>query len=152
MGFEEILEEMEDILEESWKVPMGGGKSVVDVPSFEKLIRDLRLSVPREIIEANRIVDNKKQIIQEAKDRCEEIYKIAKKKVASMAEEHEIVKIAKDRETLIMKECMDHCKEISSKMRESALENLSCCEKSLLAGLEEIKKMKQDLKIVKIKV
>ena len=65
MGFEEILEEMEDILEESWKVPMGGGKSVVDVPSFEKLIRDLRLSVPREIIEANRIVDNKKQIIQE---------------------------------------------------------------------------------------
>ena len=150
MGYEEILEQMEDILEDAWRVPMAGGKSLLDVSAFSKLIRDLRLSVPREIMEANKIVKNKYQIIQDAKDKCEEVYNMARKKVLSMAEEHEIVKIAKERESSILRDCRNRCKEITSKTREETLSNLSDCEKVLLLSLEEVKKMKQGLKVIKI--
>ena len=150
MGFEDILDEMEDVLENSWKVPMSGGKSVVDISEIEKLIKDLRLSVPKEIMEANKIVESKHEIIQEAKNKCEEIYKIAKKKVTAMAEEHEIVKIAKEREACILKECKKKAIELSSKMRSDALSILDECEGNICLSLEKVKNLRKSLKVVKM--
>ncbi len=150
MGYEEVLDEMEDLLEKAWKVPMGGGKSVLDVSAFQRLIKDLRLSVPREITEANRIVNNKEQIIQDAKNKCEDVYKMARKKVSEMAEEHEIVKLAKKREADILKKCQDKCKEMATKARNESLGCISDCEKNLVLQLENMRNFKQNLKVIKI--
>lgn len=150
VGFEDILEEMEDVLENSWKVPMSGGRSVIDASEIEKLIRDLRLSVPREIVEANRIVETKHEMIQDAKRRCEEIYKIAKKKVAEMAEEHEIVKIAKEREACILRECKKKAVEISSQTRNDILSLLENCESNVSLNLDKMRNLRKNLKVVKI--
>ena len=150
VGFEDILDEMEDVLENSWKVPMSGGRSVIDVSEIEKLIQNLRLSVPREIVEANRIVEMKHEIIQEAKKKCEEIYKMAKKRVAAMAEEHEIVKIAKEREACILKECKKKAVEISSQTREDILSLLEDCESTVSLNLDKMKDLRKNLKVVKI--
>ena len=150
MGYEEVLDEMEDLLEKAWKVPMVEGKSVLDVSAFERLIRDLRLSVPREIREANKIITTKEQIIQDAKNKCEDVYKMARQKVAEMVEEHEIVRMAKTREADILKKCHDKCKNMVTNVHKELMTCISDCEQNLISQLESVKAAKQNLKVVKI--
>lgn len=150
MGYEEVLDEMEDLLEKAWKVPMVEGKSVLDVSALGRLIKDLRLSVPREIREANKIITNKEKIIQDAKNKCEDVYKMAKQKVSEMVEEHEIVILAKKREADILKKCHNRCKDMVNSVHKELMTCISDCEQSLVSQLENLKNTKQNLKIIKI--
>ena len=108
MEFESVMSTMEEILESSWRLPMTRGKVILDASEFEELIGKLRLALPEEIKEANKILEKRNIIIENAKKDCQDIYKIAKHRVAEMVEEHEIVKKAKQREAEIMKELINH--------------------------------------------
>ena len=146
MEFEKIIDKMEDILDSAWRLPMSGGRSVVDASEIEKLIQDLRLALPSEISEANRIIENKNQIIKTAKNNCEEIYRVARNKVESMVDDHEIVKLAKEREMEIARDLKERSDKMIKNSKEIIEKSLTELETVILSSMEQIKNVKKCLK------
>lgn len=149
MNFEEIIDKMEEVLESAWRLPMSGGRSVVDSVEIENLIQELKVSLPSAIAEANRIIENKEQIIKTAKNNCDEIYKVAKQKVQSMVDEHEIVRLAKKKETEIKENLVRQSKEFAANSREKISKSLDSLESSLVSTLEKIHESKKALRDIK---
>lgn len=149
MNFEEIIDKMEEVLESAWKLPMSGGRSVVDSVEIENLIQELKVSLPSAIAEANRIIENKDQIIKTAKNNCDEIYKVAKQKVQAMVDEHEIVRLAKKKEEEIKENLVKQSKEFASSSREKITNSLNALEQSLISTLEEIRASKKSIRDIR---
>lgn len=149
MNFEEIIDKMEEVLESAWRLPMSGGRSVVDSVEIENLIQELKVSLPSAIAEANRIIENKEQIIKTAKNNCDEIYKVAKQKVQSMVDEHEIVRLAKKKEAEIKENLVRQSKEFAANSREKISKSLDSLESSLVSTLEKIHESKKALRDIK---
>ena len=146
MEFESVMSTMEEILESSWKLPMTKGKVILDASEFEELIGKLRLALPEEIKEANKILEKRNIIIENAKKDCQDIYKIAKHRVAEMVEEHEIVKKAKQREAEIMKELKEKTDQFLLDSRDTIGGNLSEIETIMASGLDRVKNARKILK------
>ena len=146
MDFEEIINKMEKKLLSSWKVPMSGGRCAVDVSEMEALIDELRNCVPEELEEARKVLDRKDQIMQTAKNNCEEIYKVARQKVNAMVDDHEIVKLARQKEAEIKQKLIKNSKDMISKSNAQIEESLNRLEKSTIDVLERIRIAKSSLK------
>ena len=127
MEFDEIIEQMEDVIESAWKLPMGRGRSVVDVAEIEK-----------------------DKILQTAKENCDEIYRIAKQKVKLMVEEHEIVKLAKQRENEIIKDLKEKSENIITEAKKNIGKILDELENNTATLTEKIKSSKKELGNLKI--
>ena len=65
MKVEEILEEMENILLESGRVPFTN-KRLVEEDDMARLIDELRDAMPSQLVEAGRIVSDRQRILEEA--------------------------------------------------------------------------------------
>ena len=150
MEFDEIIEQMEDVIESAWKLPMGRGRSVVDVSEIENLIKRMRISLPQEIRESKKIIANKDKILQTAKESCDEIYRIAKQKIKIMVEEHEIVKLAKKRENDIIKDLKKKSENIINETKKNIGKILIELENNTSLLNEKIKNSKKTLEILKI--
>ncbi len=94
MGIESLLEQIEDILEES-KTTLGGGKIKVDKDSILEVVQEIRLQMPHELIQARKIANDRKEIIERANQKGEEIIADANAEAARLVEETEIIKRAK---------------------------------------------------------
>ena len=71
MNIEEILDELDDMLEEAWSLPLSGGKCVVDAERMKRCLEDIRLNMPSEIKQAKLIVTDRNDIIQTAEKQSE---------------------------------------------------------------------------------
>ena len=98
-----LLEELEDILEESKTVPFTH-KSMVDKNEILSIIREIRLKLPEEL---------RDNIISEAKKEANDIVKEAENRIISMIDEHEITKQAYEKKTEIIAEANEVYREFS---------------------------------------
>ena len=57
MDIDNLMDELEDILEASWRLPLSGGKAMVDTSEVKRILEDIRLALPREVVQAKKIVD-----------------------------------------------------------------------------------------------
>ena len=97
MNISEILEQMEDIMESAWSMPLTGGKSVVDVGQLKDLIHDIRANLPEEIRQAQALMENRQKVLDEAKQEAERIIRQAQEKADEMVQEHAITEKAQEK-------------------------------------------------------
>lgn len=64
-SIEELIEMLEDLLSDATHVPFGK-KSLVDVNKMSEVITDMRMVLPMEIQQAQKVVLDKNNIIAEA--------------------------------------------------------------------------------------
>ena len=94
MKVEECLNELEEILEESWNLPLFKGKVFVDVERIRENCDKIRSSLPEEIRQAKAIVSDRAQIISDAKAEADTIIKVAQEKARTIVSQDELVKRA----------------------------------------------------------
>ena len=68
MNYEEIIEKIEDILEEGKPSFGGGGKIKIDGDAIYDCLKELSSSIPTEIIQARKIVAERREILQAAQE------------------------------------------------------------------------------------
>ena len=73
MDFEEILNALEDLVENSWTLPMSGGRTVVDSAQILEFVKEMRLNLPEEIKRSKRIIKERDEIIARARTESEGI-------------------------------------------------------------------------------
>ena len=96
MNIDEILDNIEELLDRSWSLPLSGGRCVVDADKVRDLVDDIRLNLPSEIKQARGIVADRSEIIDNAKREAEQIVRKAEDRARALVSEEEVVKAAED--------------------------------------------------------
>lgn len=167
MGIESLLEQIEDILEES-KTTLGGGKIKVDKDAVLEVIQEIRLQMPTELIQARKIANDRKEIIAQAQQKAEDIVAEAEEDAARLVEETEITKKARAGAADIIAQAKAQSDDIIARARaeaETITENaekwsrdmrasasdfvdniMNDCDEILSAGIDEMNKSVKDIR------
>lgn len=97
MNFEEIINAMEDMVENSWSLPLSGGKSVVDSEQILEFIEDMRTALPEELKRARQIMAQRDDVINRARKEAEDIIASANAQAQKMVSAQEIYRLAQQK-------------------------------------------------------
>lgn len=145
MSIENLMDDLEDIMEASWHLPMSGGKTVIDAGEVKRILEDIRLQLPKEILQARKIIEDRTKIIEDAKQEAQNIIKVSEEKIRSMIEKSEIVKNARTSANNIISEATKQSKEMKLSANKYAQDVMKQLDEIVTSNLTEIRKARQML-------
>ncbi|HIZ55789.1 MAG TPA: ATPase [Firmicutes bacterium] len=151
MTINEILDAIEDMLEKSWGLPISGGKSVVDTNKISDLINEIRLNMPSEIKHAKMIVNDRTQIIEEARKEAETIIANAELRAKKILNEQDIVKAAQEKANEILTDAHSQSREIRNSASEFVDDMLKHTEEVFSSGLTQTRETRQKFRKMSMK-
>ena len=134
-----LLDTLEDIIENAKPVPLTQNIRVSKEDLFE-IISEIRLNLPGEIKQAQRIVHNSEKIIEEANNNANSIIRDAESKAEKMTIDHEITKRAKEEAEAIRMEAKAKAEDMRIGAIEYADQMLENTEKQIKAVLDNFSK------------
>lgn len=141
-----ILDELELLLKGSRKVPLTGGKSIVETSRFLDRVDRIRAILPEELETAKLIMAEKERIVSEACAEADQYVEHSKHHVARLVDDNEITKNAMG----VAEEIIARGEEIALQIRKDADEYadgvLSHMEIVLRKGLETVAQGRDDIK------
>jgi ElaB/YqjD/DUF883 family membrane-anchored ribosome-binding protein len=143
--FEEIIDELQEMLDEAWNLPMTGGKCVLDGDKVREKIEGLRLNFPGEIKRAKNVLDERERIIQKAKQDAANMIKEAEQKALQILNEQQIMKEAKEKSEQLLKSSTDEATRIKKVAVEFADKLLKNSEDMLEGHLATIKQARRTI-------
>lgn len=146
MDIENLIDELEDIIDVSWHLPLSGGRAVIDANDIRRTLEDIRLKLPKEILQARKIVDDRTKIIEDAKAESETMIKVSEERVKAMVNKSEIVRNAQMSANSIIAEATAKAKEIKSSANEYVEEIMKQLDQVVASNLAEIRKARQMLR------
>lgn len=146
MNVEDILEQIDDILDEAWAMPLSGGKIVVDAERIRKLIDSIRGNLPAEIRQARAIVKDRADIIETAKKESESIIRNAEERRNQILSHDEMVVQAQERANEIQAQTQKRAREMRKTAQEFADELLRHTEESLTQQVTQIRQARASLR------
>jgi len=96
LSIEDIIDEIHDLLDKAWDLPLSRGRSVVDAKKMRDLLEEIRSGLPNEIGQAQKIVTDRSDIISSAKREAESIITSAEERAKKLICEERIVNDAKE--------------------------------------------------------
>lgn len=145
MEFFNILNELEELIETSPKVPMTKRVLVDENRLLDHLDR-IRTSLPEEVRQAKWVVEEREKVIEDSRQEAMRIIQDAEKELHIRAEESEIVKKAKE----LSEQQQEHARQIATEIREGAFEYadgiLKELEENIIKILEELRAGRNELK------
>ena len=147
MEFIGLLDVLEEQIVTAPKVPMSG-KCMIAREEIIELLTALRDSVPKNIVEANYIKDERQQILDGAKKEAAAIVREAKNRFEEMVTESEVTKAATERGEVVVENAKSRAMEIREKTTDYVDKTLASVE--TLLG-EKINRIKEDRKSLRDK-
>lgn len=139
MSIEEILDQLDELIDRAWSLPLTGGRCVVDADKVRELLDDVRLNMPTEIRQAQSIVADRTEIVNTAKKEAEAIIARAEKRAAALVEEEEIVRQSRSKAVEIAQQAQQQSREMRQSAKEFVDNILKNTEESLAASMNEVK-------------
>lgn len=116
--FESLLEELDDLLEDAWRLPLSNGKIVIERDELARIVNGLHTHYPTEIARAKNLLDEREKILLKARTDSERMIKNAEMQSNKMLNEQDIIKESRR----IADEIRKSAEEESTRMRRSAIE------------------------------
>lgn len=146
MSIDKTIDDLYDILDNSWHLPISGGKVIIDSKEVRCLLEDLRLKLPKEITQAKNIVADRSKIIDDAKLESERILKATEDKARSMLNQNEIVRNSQQIANKIISDAKTSSKEIKLAANQYVDNIMKEAEQVISSRLSDIKKARQAVK------
>ena len=140
-----LLETLEDLIENSKKVPLSE-KCIIDQEEVLDLIKEIRLKLPDELKQAKWVKEERQRILVEAQNEADEIIKEAENRIISMIDEHEITRKAYEKKVEIIETANEMSREISKGTKEYADSVLAGIEVALQDAMKVIQNNRKELK------
>lgn len=148
MNILSLLDILEDELELGTSVPFSS-RTLINKEKCLDIIKDIRLSMPEEIKQAEWLQLERQKILFEAQEQAETILKEAENKVESLIDEDEITQGAYQQAREILESSQNNAKEIRLGSREYANELLEGLEDFLVEQIDILRKNRQELDSMK---
>jgi len=139
----QLVDQLEAVLNRGWRVPFTSSL-VVDEEECLRLIDQMRMSVPDEIRQAQRIIQQRDYILVQAEEQARQIINEAQARSASSSSlqsalsEHEVVKAAQQRAASILAEARRRQEEMRKEADDYALNVLRELSRHLEAILTQV--------------
>jgi len=143
---EDLIDEMYDILEKGWHLPMSNGKLLVDGEEVRQILDEIKEEIPAEIQKAKAIVADRQHIIAEANREAETIIRVAEEKQKQMISQDEIVRQAQAKANDLIMQAQAKFKEMRKASNEYIDELMRHADESLSDNLAELRKTRQNIK------
>ena len=143
---EDLIDEMYDVLDKGWKMPLSSGKVLVDSEEIRAILDDIRDVFPEEINQAKTIVADHAQIINEAKREGDNIIQPAEERAKALVAQEEVVLKAQQRANEILTQAQAQSRETKKACNEYVEEIMRRTDESISESLTELRKTRQNIK------
>ena len=136
-SLQDYLDEIEDLLDQSKSVPFSNRVSVDRERIFE-LIGEIRMNLPSEINQAQRIIDDHDRIVNEAKTKGAGILRDYENEAKTLVNSHEIFKRANEQANEFIEETKQNAREMKLGAVDYADDVLEKSESMIREAMENI--------------
>lgn len=143
-SIEDLIDALEDLIHNAVRVPFGK-KSMIDVDKVAEIVADIRIALPTEIKQAQNVVQDKNNIISEAKHEAEVIVRKAEQRREELIESSDIMKEARRRSTEIISQAQNRSTDLRVSTNEFADKMLSRIENLLASDINNIKVLRANI-------
>ena len=143
---EDLLDELYDILDKGWVMPLSGGKVFVDGEDIKQLLEEIRDVIPDEIRQAKAIVDERDQIISQAQHEADTIIRVADEKAKAMVNQDEIVRQAQAKANDLILQGQNKYREMRKATSDYVDDIMRRTDEALVETLSELRKTRQNIK------
>ena len=146
MNIEEILEQLDDMLDTAWAMPLSGGKVVVDGDRVRDLLDAIRAALPSEIRQARAIVKDRADIVDTAKKEAEGIIRNAEDRRNQILSHEEIVVQAQEKANEIHAQTQKRAREMRRSAQEYTDDILRRTEEILAQQVAQVRQARVSLR------
>lgn len=146
-----ILDRLEDLIDDATHVPFTG-RVVINVEQVYEVIDQLRKSIPENMRQAQRVIQERDRILAQAREQAEAIVQEAQAFAERLARESAISQRAQEEAARIVEEARRQSREIrlgardyAAEMLEKLEENLQKCLTVVRAGIDEVRSEKPSM-------
>lgn len=143
---EDLIDELYDVLEKGWNLPLSGGKSFIDSEEAKQILDEIREAIPAEVRKAKAIVADRAQIISEAQREAETIVRVAEDKAKTLVNQEEIVRQAQAKANDIMAQSQAKFREMRKASNDYVEEVMRRTDDAMSTALAELRKTRQSIK------
>lgn len=140
-SIQELIDALDDVINAATPVPFGK-KSMVDAGKISEIVSDMRMALPMEIRQAQKVVEDKNNIIKDAEREAENIIRKAEERRRELIDESDILKEARRRATEVLGSAEARCSDLRASTDAFA-------DKMLMRVEELLKKDLNDLQILR---
>ena len=140
----ELIAMLEDVVRSATPVPFGK-KSMVDVARIDEIATEMRLVIPREIVDAQNVVADKNRIIDDAKRQAEDIIRKAEERRNQLLDENSIMQEAKKKATEEIAQAQARSNLIRSSTHEFSDKMLGRVEELMAKDLNDLRILRKTL-------
>lgn len=151
MNMEMLIEELQDIADNAFTIPLSGGKTVVNAERLKDIIDEMKENIPQEIKQAKSIVADRNNIIASAKKEAEEIVQAAEARSKDMTERHEITRNARQSAEEILSKANEEADKIRNAANSYIESIMKKADEGLSANLAQLQKTRQSLQALQNK-
>lgn len=145
MELEILLNRLEALVADSPRLPLTG-KVLVDAQEILSLVRDLRLTLPDDVREARRLLDERQSIMEEAREEAAAALSRAENQADRLVDESTVLLEAQEKAENLVAESERVAREIRLRAREYADETLERLQGQLERMLETLTHNREDLR------
>lgn len=146
MNIEEILEQLDDMLDAAWAMPLSGGKVVVDGERVRDYLDAIRANLPSEIRQARAIVTDRTEIVNTAKKEAEGIIRNAEERRNQILSHEEIVVAAQEKANEIQAQTQKRARDMRRSAQEFTEDLLRRTEEALTQQVSQVRQARASLR------
>ena len=146
MPIDELLEQIDDMVDKAWSLPLSGGKCLVEADRLRDIVDDVRANLPSELRQAKAIVSDRAEIISNAKREAEDIIRKAEERARTLVSHEEVVKQAQIKANEILSQSQQRSREMRKGANDFAEDVLKRTEENLAQHLTEVRQVRQSLR------
>lgn len=143
---EELLDELEDLVEGAAKLPLSGGKALLNSEDVRSIIDEIRENLPQESRQARAIVADRAQIISDAKREAETIIRVAEERARAMVNQDVIVRQAQEKANETISQAQAKAREMRKATNDYVEDLMRRTDDALAENLSELRKTRQNIK------
>ena len=144
MNIEDLLDELDDVLENSWGFI--GGRTVIVTDTVRAIIDDIRLNIPQEIKQANNVLNDRNDIINNAKREAEAIIKAAEERARALVAQEEITRVAQAKATELINATNAKTLEMRRAAQDFVDDIMAKADDSLMSSLSDLRQTRSVLR------
>lgn len=146
MKVEELLEQIDEMLDNAWSLPLSGGKCAIEADRLRNILDDIRSNLPAELRQAQGIVQDRSDIIDRARNEAEKIVRTAEERAKAMVAREEIVLQAQQKANEMLTQAQQKSREMRKGANDFAEDLLRRTEETLAKRLGEVRTARQTLR------
>lgn len=143
MNVDEILEEIDEMLENSRAFPLAAHKVVIDGDRLRELVSDIRLKLPEELKHAKLVMYDRDRYLNEARQEAEEIVRAAEVRAKNLVAESAILEETKRKAHELLSKTKTKCDETKEATSAYVLQSLANTEAQIASLLAQVQQERQ---------